>query len=110
LRPVELQATVAHAAGVLAFFAEQLGLDASRWRQLHADYRQRTRQLFDPQAGRYRDWLIAEQTFVPASPENPYWGIDAGRYSAQSLTPPPSTSASRGNFRPTTSRTTGCAS
>jgi hypothetical protein len=87
VRPVELQATVAHAAGVLAFFAEQLGLDPARWRQLERDYRERTRNMFDPAARRYRDWLIAEQRHQADCPDRPYWGIDACRSSAQSLTP-----------------------
>ncbi|MBV9597068.1 MAG: hypothetical protein JOZ87_09390 [Chloroflexi bacterium] len=87
VRPVELQATLGHAAGVLAFFAAELGLDAARWRRLEADYRERTRSMFDADTGRYRDWLIAEQRQQPDCPERPYWGVDACRYSAQSLTP-----------------------
>ena len=85
VRPVELQATVAHAAGVLAFFCDEQRIDATRWRELHADYRERTRRLFE--AGRYRDWLIDEQCLQSDCPERPYWGIDPCRYSAQSLTP-----------------------
>jgi glycogen debranching enzyme len=87
VRPVELQATVAHAAGVMAFFAAELGIDAERWHNLHAEYRERTSQLFDPSERRYRDWLIADQRFQPDCPDRPYWGIDTCRYSAQSLTP-----------------------
>lgn len=85
IRPVELQATLAHAAGVLAFFASELGLEAERWRRVERDYRERTFQLFD--GSRYRDWLIAERRFQEPCPERPYWGVDACRYSAQSLTP-----------------------
>ena len=89
VRPVELQATLAHAAGVLAFFAAELGRrdDRARWRRLERAFRRRTRQLFDPDSGRYRDWLIAEGRFQPPRPEQPYWGLDTCRYSAQSLTP-----------------------
>jgi hypothetical protein len=93
VRPVELQATVAHAAGVLQFFAAELGRfhDVPHWQAVHASYRQRTRQLYDPRTGRFRDWLIAEQRYSPASAQlagdGLYWGIDANRYSAQSLTP-----------------------
>jgi hypothetical protein len=89
LRPVELQATMAHAAGVLGFFAAELGLpyDVRRWRGVADAFRTRTRQLFDPQAGRYRDWSIAEGRFQEPHPEKPYWGVDACRFSAQSLTP-----------------------
>jgi len=89
LRPVELQATVAHAAAVLAFFAAELGLahDVPRWRQVENDFRERTRQLFDPATGRYRDWLIGEDRFQEPCLDKLYWGVDACRYSAQSLTP-----------------------
>jgi hypothetical protein len=87
VRPVELQATLAHAAGVLAFFATEIGQDAVRWRRLEADYRQRTAELFDPDEQRYKDWLIAEGQSQRGCPQTPYWGIDACRYSAQSLTP-----------------------
>ena len=90
VRPVELQATLAHAAGVLAFFAQQLDLDPARWRQLEQEYRERTRAMYDASAGRYRDWLREAGRggrSQPDCPERPYWGIDACRYSAQSLTP-----------------------
>jgi hypothetical protein len=81
VRPVELQATMAHAADVMAFFAHQLGVDASRWREIASDFRERTEKLFDADAGRYRDSLIGP------CPDQQYWGIDPCRYSAQSLTP-----------------------
>ncbi|HEY2594523.1 MAG TPA: hypothetical protein VGK33_11540, partial [Chloroflexota bacterium] len=87
VRPVELQATLAHAAGVMAFFADQLNLDPARWRRLEHDYRERTRAMFDASVGRYRDWLIAAWRPQTDCPEKPYWGIDTCRYSAQSLTP-----------------------
>jgi hypothetical protein len=90
LRPLELQATMAHAAGVLAFFADEVGQDSSRWRRLEADYRERTRSMFDPDAARYRDHLLPPSDAAriqPDCPERPYWGVDACRYSAQSLTP-----------------------
>ena len=87
LRPVELQASVAHAAGVLAFFASELGLDAERWRAVERDYTARTRKLFDSTDARYKDWLIVEGRLQEACPDRPYWGVDSCRYSAQSLTP-----------------------
>jgi len=87
VRPVELQATLAHAAGVLAFFAKELGRDAERWRALETSFRARTAKLFDPEVGRYRDWLIAEDRLQQDCPERPYWGVDPCRSSAQSLTP-----------------------
>ena len=79
--------------GCWQFFAAELGRlhDVPHWQSVHAAYRQRTRQLYDPRTGRFRDWLIAEERFSPASAQlagdGLYWGIDANRYSAQSLTP-----------------------
>jgi hypothetical protein len=89
VRPVELQATMAHAARVLAFFAEQLALegDGARWREVEASFGERTRQLFDTGTRRFRDWLVAGQHFQEPCPELPYWGVDPCRESAQSLTP-----------------------
>lgn len=87
VRPVELQATLAHAAAVLALFATELGLDPSHWQRLRAEYVARTRKMFDPTAGRYRDWSIVAQRPQSECPDRPYWGIDPCRYSAQSLTP-----------------------
>jgi hypothetical protein len=89
VRPVELQATLAHAASVLAFFAAELGLaqDEQRWRGVQRDYTRRTQRLLDPATGRFRDWLIQEQRFVEPCPETPYWGVDACRWSPLSLTP-----------------------
>jgi hypothetical protein len=86
VRPVELQATLAHAAGVLAFFAAELDIDAGRWEPIEGAYRERTRQLFNVEEGRYCDWLITERRAQTACPEQWYWGIDACRYSAQALT------------------------
>jgi hypothetical protein len=73
----------------MAFFATELGLaqHVPRWRQIEEDFRERTRKLFDPVTGRYRDWLIGEGRFQEPCLNKPYWGIDACRYSAQSLTP-----------------------
>ena len=81
---------MAHAAGVLAFFAAELDLvrDVPRWRRIEHAFRERTRRLFDAEAGRFRDWLIAEDRFQgDLGAQQPYWGIDAGRFSVQSLIP-----------------------
>jgi hypothetical protein len=87
VRPVELQATMAHAARVMCFFARELGLPSSRWRTLEARYRRRTRELFDAETQRHRDWLVAENRFQPERPDRPYWGTDTGRFSPLGLTP-----------------------
>src|SRR5205823_1175081 len=87
VRPVELQATFAHACSVMAFFASQLDAPEARWRALEADYRERTQRLFDATAGRFRDQLIATSEFVEPCSETPYWDVDACRESPQSLTP-----------------------
>src|SRR5207302_11431933 len=70
VRPVELQATVAHACRVLSFFASELQLEADpdRWRELERDYTDRTRQMFDANEGRFRDWLITEQRWQGPCP------------------------------------------
>jgi Mannosylglycerate hydrolase MGH1-like glycoside hydrolase domain len=89
VRPVELQATMAHAARVMRFFAHELGRDDDRprWRRVEATYRRRTRALFDVQTGRYRDWLVDEERFQPERPDRLYWGVDTGRFSPLGLTP-----------------------
>ena len=83
VRPVELQATLAHAAGVLAFFAER-----ARPRTLRAGEqlarrlsRERTRALFDAARGPLPRLADRRAAFRAECPEQPYWGIDAGRYS-----------------------------
>jgi hypothetical protein len=89
IAPVELQATVAHAAGVLAFFAAELGLaaDARRWGATRDAYRRRTRRLFDRRQGRFRDWLLADERFQESRPGERYWGVDSRRFSPLGLTP-----------------------
>ena len=90
VRPVELQATMALSAGVLARFATVLGLpdDRQRWQAVEADYLNRTRQLWDEDAGRFRDWDARNGRFLAPAPERPnYWGIDPCRYSALAFTP-----------------------
>ncbi|HEV7665078.1 MAG TPA: hypothetical protein VGQ62_16220, partial [Chloroflexota bacterium] len=87
VRPVELQATLAHAAGVLALFATELGLPSNEWEGLQAAFRERTQALFDPLEGRYRDWLIAEGKFQEPGTQPLYWGVDTCRFGAQALTP-----------------------
>lgn len=89
IAPVELQAAMAQAADVLAFFAGELGArrDQRRWQGVRQAYRQRTRLLFDPTEGRFRDWLLQEGRFQEPAPDELYWGVDARRYSALSLTP-----------------------
>ncbi|HET6319306.1 MAG TPA: hypothetical protein VFG86_22855 [Chloroflexota bacterium] len=89
VRPVELQATMAHAARVMRFFAAELGVrdELPRWRRVERAYRQRTRRLFDPTERRYRDWLTQEQRFQEPRPDQPYWGVDSCRWSPLGLTP-----------------------
>ncbi len=90
VRPVELQATFAHAASVLAFFAGELGLadaERERWRAVERASAERTRALFDASEGRFRDWLTRERRFQEPRPEERYWGVDSRRFSPLSLTP-----------------------
>ncbi|MCC6175136.1 MAG: hypothetical protein IT305_07515 [Chloroflexi bacterium] len=89
VRPVELQAAMAQSAGVLARFAEALGKasDAEYWHTVAAQYAERTRQLWDPGEGRFRDWDARHGRFLAPSGEANYWGIDPCRYSALAFTP-----------------------
>ena len=88
-RPVELQATVSQSATMLAFFAAELGQEtsSSHWRRVAALYRRRTRQLWDAQAGRFRDWDKRRNAFIAPSAASDYWGSDPTRFSPLSLTP-----------------------
>ncbi len=89
VRPVELQATMALSAGVLARFAAVLGHDAdiARWRALEADFASRAQSLWDDAEGRFRDWDARNGTFLAPSAETNYWGVDPCRYSALAFTP-----------------------
>ncbi len=89
VRPVELQATMAHAARVMALFASELGRpgDRQRWLRLRRAFARRTRRLFDPSAGRFRDWLIGARHFQEPRPDELYWGVDARRFSPMALAP-----------------------
>ncbi len=89
VRPVELQATVALSAGVLARFAAELGRlrDAARWQSVARAFATRTHELWDPAAGRFRDWDSRRGDFLAPSGEANYWGIDPCRHSVLALTP-----------------------
>jgi hypothetical protein len=89
VRPVELQATMALSAGVLGRFAAVLHEveDVGRWRAIESAYLARTRELWDPTEGRFRDWDARHNRFLPPSGETSYWGVDTCRYSALAFTP-----------------------
>lgn len=87
VRPVELQASMAHAGYIMARFARALGNEskAARFDSLHAEYRNRTRQLWDPSTGRFRDWDKTKECFVEVAGREDYWGADFTRQSPLSL-------------------------
>ena len=89
VRPVELQATMSQSAAILARFAHELGRadDETRWRTIAADYALRTQELWDPVAGRFRDWDKRSGQFLGGAESQSYWQTDPVRYSALSLTP-----------------------
>ena len=89
VRPVELQATMALSAAVLARFAEQLGWpdESARWRALSETFAERTGALWDAASGRFRDWDRRGGRFLEPSRRPNYWGIDPCRYSALAFTP-----------------------
>ena len=87
VRPVELQATVSHAAKVMSLFAKELGLDDDRakWRQVADWYRRRTLDLWHAGSGRFRDWDKPGNRFL-APQDREYWGVDHVEFSALSFT------------------------
>jgi hypothetical protein len=89
VRPVELQATLAQSATILARFARELGQAerAARWDAVARDYAARTQQLWDPAAGRFRDWDKRANAFLAAPGTPSYWQTDPVRFSPLSLTP-----------------------
>lgn len=77
IRPVELQAAVAHSARILVRLGRELGRSAgelARWEAVYADYRDRTRQMWDPGLARFRDVLRATGQFSQS--DATYWGRD----------------------------------
>ena len=89
VRPVELQAMMALSAGVMWRFALALGEtdDQARWRNLESEYLARTRQLWDADELRFRDWDARNNRFLSPAGEANYWAIDPCRYSALAFTP-----------------------
>ncbi|MDP8922986.1 MAG: hypothetical protein M3O34_08945 [Chloroflexota bacterium] len=89
VRPVELQAALVLSASVLARFAAVLGRDdeAARWRCVAEAYAEKTRALWDPAAGRFRDWDVRTGRFLEPSGAADYGGIDPCRFSALAFTP-----------------------
>ena len=65
VRPVDLEAAFAHAAGVMQQFAELLALqaDAHKWRSLARRHAEQTEQLWDGE--RYADWDAHVGAFSP---------------------------------------------
>jgi hypothetical protein len=89
IRPVELQATMALSASVLARFADILRrpAEAASWRSVADSFVERAQSLWDPQAGRFRDFDRRAGAFLEPGDQPNYWGIDPRRYSILSLTP-----------------------
>ena len=89
VRPVELQATMSQSAAILARFAHELGKvdEALNWQAVATDYARRTQELWDPAAGRFRDWDKRTGQFLGGAENQTYWQTDPVRYSALSLTP-----------------------
>jgi hypothetical protein len=87
VRPVELQASMAHAGYVLSACARILGKtdDVSRYEALHDAYVSRTRRLWDADEGRFRDWDKTGGRFIRVAGEEDYWGADFTRQSPLSL-------------------------
>ena len=88
VRPVETQSTMAHCCHVLAQFARELGREdeARRWEERKADFVARTWEMFDPEAGRFRDVDLRTGGFLDDSGPADYWDSNPKRYSVLSLT------------------------
>ena len=87
VRPVELQATMSHAAEVMSVFAKELGKDGDcvKWRQVAEWYRRRTLDLWHAGSGRFRDWDKPGNRYLAWS-KREYWGVDHVEFSALSFT------------------------
>lgn len=75
VRPVELQAAMAHSALLLVRLGRELGrreAELGRWRAVAEEYTRRTRALWDPAQARFRDQYLAEAPRDGAEAE--YWG------------------------------------
>lgn len=76
-RPAELQAAIAQSARVLQLLGAHLGISDARmagWARVYDDYCQKTRQLWDPGRGHFRDLLPQSGAWVEAAAE--YWGAN----------------------------------
>ena len=76
-RPAELQAAIAQSARILTILGGHLGLPAdglARWDEVFRQYRDRTRTLWDPERGHFRDLLPATGKWVETAAE--YWGAN----------------------------------
>jgi hypothetical protein len=80
VRPVELQAAVAVSAEILRRFALALGEadQGAQWAGVYAEYRDRTRRMWDPATVRFRDLDPATGGWRQAPASGPYWGAGAG--------------------------------
>jgi hypothetical protein len=90
VRPVELQAAMALSAEILRRFALALDepADAAHWAGVYAEYRERTRRMWDPATARFRDLDPATGGWREAPGSGPYWGAGAGeQISPLQLTP-----------------------
>ncbi len=87
VRPVELQASMAHAAAILIELSAILGKseDGKRFASLQNEFFKKTQSLWDPAAQRFRDWDRLNGAFVEVAGEESYWGADFTRQSPLSL-------------------------
>lgn len=87
-RPIELQASMAHAAATLRFFAAELGRAGDGpWSGLERAALARVHRLWDAAEGRFRDLDSRRDAFIEPAGRNDYWGTDPRRFSALALTP-----------------------
>ncbi|MCK9223408.1 MAG: trehalase family glycosidase [Limnochordia bacterium] len=89
IRPVELQAAMAHSCYIMEYFAEEIGkpLDQGNWRKVRRQYTEYVQLLWDENAGRFRDYDKRTRDFLESPGTEDYWGGDAIRFSALNLIP-----------------------
>jgi hypothetical protein len=89
VHPVELQAAIALSANVLARLAAPAGHAdrIARWRAVASKFAAKTQEMWDPAAGRFRDWDVRAGRFVEPAAHANYWGVDPCRYSALAFVP-----------------------
>jgi hypothetical protein len=87
IRPVELQACMAHSAEIMIRFCRELSIDKdiSLWEKIKKNYAEKLQLLWDPEKVRFRDWNKKTGSFIKETGIKNYWDEDFTRFSPLSL-------------------------